>query len=121
MQRYPFPGNSPSTVPPTERRRDQILIRIPDFRVQIQILVIASVTGRKSASAPDESAGREKRGKRQYKQARRQSMHSITGHHMHKNRLNGESILLFRTLFSFLQLSSLFSAKGETEGHVLSF
>lgn len=60
MQGYPLPRNCPSTVPPSERRRDQILIQILHFRIEIQILVIASVT-EKRGGRMEQSAGRGKR------------------------------------------------------------
>lgn len=61
MQGYPFPGNCSPTIPPTERRRDQILIQILHFRIEIQILVIASVTEKRRGRS-EQSAGRRKKG-----------------------------------------------------------
>lgn len=43
-ERDPFPKDCFSTVTPTERCCDQILIQILHFRIEVQILVIASVS-----------------------------------------------------------------------------
>ena len=59
MQGDPLPWNGLSTVPPSERRRDQILIQILHFRIEIQILVIASVTEKRGRK--EQSAGRGKK------------------------------------------------------------
>ena len=52
MQGNPFPGNSLSTVSSSERSRDEILVRIFDFRIKIQILVIASESRKKNDDGP---------------------------------------------------------------------